>query len=95
MLQSKASLRAVTHEAEYDRMRIDPPFATEMDEADTNERWREKRMDFIEHMFGIAPDGGSGSLELWLFVVPVLGVVAALAVNRRVRGRPVHSSSHG
>ena len=45
-------------------------------------------MDFIERIFGIAPDGGSGSLELLLFVVPVLGAAAALAVRRRVRRRP-------
>ena len=46
-------------------------------------------MDFIERIFGFAPDGGSGSLELLLFVVPVVGVAAALAVRRwsRLRGR--------
>jgi len=31
-------------------------------------------MDFIERIFGIAPDGGSGTLELLLFAVPVAGL---------------------
>jgi hypothetical protein len=29
-------------------------------------------MDFIERIFGISPDGGSGSFELMLIVVPIL-----------------------
>lgn len=42
-------------------------------------------MDFIERLFGIAPDGGSGALELLLVAIPV----AALAVlwGRRSRRR--------
>ena len=39
-------------------------------------------MQFIEHLFGIAPDGGSGSLELLLFVIPVAGV--SYLILRRV-----------
>jgi hypothetical protein len=35
---------------------------------------KEREMDFIEQLFGIAPDGGSGSLELLLFVIPLAGV---------------------
>jgi hypothetical protein len=31
-------------------------------------------MDFIEQIFGIAPDGGSGSLEVLLFLIPVVGI---------------------
>ena len=31
-------------------------------------------MDFIEKIFGISPDGGSGSLELLLFLVPIVGI---------------------
>ena len=31
-------------------------------------------MDFIEKIFGIAPDGGSGSLEVLLFLIPVVGI---------------------
>jgi hypothetical protein len=29
-------------------------------------------MDFIERVFGISPDGGSGALELTLSVIPFL-----------------------
>jgi hypothetical protein len=32
-------------------------------------------MDFIEQLFGISPDGGSGSLELMLFLVPLIGLL--------------------
>jgi hypothetical protein len=28
-------------------------------------------MDFIERLFGIAPDGGSGALEMALFLIPL------------------------
>ena len=38
-------------------------------------------MDFIEHLFGISPDGGSGATELSLILVPIF-VVAYLAVRR-------------
>ena len=30
-------------------------------------------MDFIERIFGLAPDNGSGSLEFLLFVLPLVG----------------------
>jgi hypothetical protein len=42
-------------------------------------------MDFIEKLFGIAPDGGSGALEFLLFAAPVAGI-AYLAMRRRRRG---------
>jgi hypothetical protein len=29
-------------------------------------------MDFIERLFGIAPDGGSGTLEFLLLAIPIL-----------------------
>jgi hypothetical protein len=35
-------------------------------------------MKFIEQIFGISPDGGSGSLELLLFLAPVAAAVAFL-----------------
>jgi hypothetical protein len=41
-------------------------------------------MDFIERIFGIAPDGGSGSLEFLLFAIPIAGI-AYLAFRRRRR----------
>lgn len=43
-------------------------------------------MDFIERLFGIAPDGGSGSLEFLLIVIPIVGL-AYLAYRRRARNR--------
>ena len=39
-------------------------------------------MDFVERLFGFAPDGGSGSLEFLLFVIPIAGIVY-LAWRRR------------
>lgn len=39
-------------------------------------------MDFIERIFGIAPDGGDGSLEFFLFALPIAGLIA-LALWRR------------
>jgi hypothetical protein len=34
-------------------------------------------MDFIERVFHVSPDGGSGTLELLLLLVPVLVVLVA------------------
>ena len=43
-------------------------------------------MDFIERIFGISPDGGSGVFELVLIAVPVL-ILAFIALYRwRRRG---------
>jgi hypothetical protein len=42
-------------------------------------------MDFIERIFGIAPDGGSGLLELLLFLIPVVGLVLLREWRRRRR----------
>ena len=43
-------------------------------------------MDFIEKLFGIAPDGGNGMLETSLLVSAVVGVaLVALLFYRRVR----------
>ena len=39
-------------------------------------------MDFIEHIFGIAPDGGSGVLEFLLFLIPIAGIVLLRAYVR-------------
>ena len=39
-------------------------------------------MDFIERIFGISPDAGSGATELILVAVPVL-ILASLAAYRR------------
>jgi len=35
---------------------------------------KESEMDFVERLFGIAPDGGSGSLEFLLFAIPIVGI---------------------
>jgi hypothetical protein len=43
-------------------------------------------MHFIEALLGIAPDGGNGALELWLFAIPIAGLVY-LAYRRRQPGR--------
>jgi len=40
-------------------------------------------MDFIERIFGIAPDGGSGALEILLFIIPVVGIVALWQWRKR------------
>jgi hypothetical protein len=44
-------------------------------------------MDFIERIFGIAPDGGSGSLELLLFAIPLAGIAYLLWRARQARQR--------
>jgi hypothetical protein len=43
-------------------------------------------MDFIERIFGISPDGGSGAFEFMLFAVPIL-ILVFLAARRRLRQR--------
>jgi len=40
-------------------------------------------MDFIERIFGISIDGGSGSFEVLLFLVPIAG----LYLLHRMRAR--------
>jgi len=44
-------------------------------------------MDFIERLLGVSPDGGSGSLEALLFLIPIAGVLT-LYVARKRRQRP-------
>lgn len=41
-------------------------------------------MDFIERIFGISPDGGSGAFEALLFLIPV--VIIAFLMRRRLSG---------
>jgi hypothetical protein len=41
-------------------------------------------MDFIERIFGISPDGGSGLFEVMLFAVPIL-ILMSLAMRRRLQ----------
>jgi hypothetical protein len=42
-------------------------------------------MDFIERIFGVAPDGGSGSLEFLLFAIPIAGIAYLIARRRQRR----------
>jgi hypothetical protein len=44
-------------------------------------------MDFIERIFGIAPDGGSGTFEFLLFAVPLAGIAILWAVRRSGRAK--------
>jgi hypothetical protein len=39
-------------------------------------------MDFIERIFGISPDGGSGSFEMLLFLIPI-GVLVVRAMKKK------------
>jgi preprotein translocase subunit YajC len=41
-------------------------------------------MDFIERIFGFSPDGGSGTFEMLLFLIPIAGI-AYFIVKRRQR----------
>jgi hypothetical protein len=43
------------------------------------------QMDFIERLFSISPDGGSGTFEVLLFVIPMMGYLALRARARRKR----------
>jgi hypothetical protein len=45
-------------------------------------------MDFFETLFGFSPDGGNGSFELLLFLIPVAGIAAVVGYRlRRARKR--------
>jgi hypothetical protein len=45
-------------------------------------------MDFIERIFGISPDGGSGSLELILLLIPIAVIAAVMAIRRNRQNLP-------
>jgi hypothetical protein len=42
-------------------------------------------MDFIERLFGISPDGGSGVTEMLLMLAPLVAGVGAVLGRRFVR----------
>ena len=46
-------------------------------------------MDFIEQIFGISPDAGSGSLELLLLAIPLGGLLARSLLRKPFRGRRI------
>jgi len=48
-------------------------------------------MDFIEKIFGIAPDGGSGILEATLFLIPIV-LGSFLFLRRRKSARAKDSN---
>ena len=39
-------------------------------------------MDFIERIFGFAPDGGNGLFEFLLFAIPIAGILVLAALRR-------------
>ena len=43
-------------------------------------------MDFIEQIFGISPDGGSGAFEMLLFAVPLVGLYVIHRLRSRTAG---------
>jgi hypothetical protein len=45
----------------------------------------EAEMDFIERMFGFAPDGGSGATELLIIGVIVAAFVLVYGIRRRTK----------
>jgi hypothetical protein len=44
-------------------------------------------MQFIESIFGFAPDSGSGVLELWLISIPVIAVILLATLGRAINRR--------
>jgi hypothetical protein len=44
-------------------------------------------MDFIERLFGLSPDGGSGSFEMMLLFAPAAAAIAFLVHRRKKRQR--------
>ena len=42
-------------------------------------------MDFIEQIFGVSPDGGSGSFEILLLVIPLIGLYVLYRLRSRGR----------
>lgn len=42
-------------------------------------------MDFIEKLFGISPDGGSGSFEMMLLFIPAAAVIGYIIYKRKKR----------
>jgi hypothetical protein len=51
-------------------------------------RLEEDSMDFIERLFGISPDGGTGALELILLLIPVAVIAAIVAIRRNRQNLP-------
>jgi hypothetical protein len=45
----------------------------------------EEAMDFIERIFGISPDVGSGSFEMMLLFIPAAAVIGYIVYKRKRR----------
>jgi MYXO-CTERM domain-containing protein len=45
-------------------------------------------MNFIEQLFGLAPDGGSGGLEFLLLALPIAGLCYLALTRRRHHEKP-------
>jgi hypothetical protein len=52
-------------------------------------------MNFIERIFGVSPDAGSGAFELALAVLPILCAVLLAAYRRFRRGEHVLPANEG
>ena len=46
-------------------------------------------MYFIERIFGVTPDGGSGSLEFFMFAIPI-GCLCCLVLKGWLQWRRTH-----
>jgi hypothetical protein len=49
-------------------------------------------MNFIERIFGFSPDGGSGSAEALLFLIPIAGGAIIALLRARERRPPAPSA---
>jgi hypothetical protein len=46
---------------------------------------QEGNVDFIERLFGISPDNGSGAFEILLFLAPIVAIAWIYAKRHRLR----------
>ena len=50
-------------------------------------------MNFVERLFGVSPDGGNGTFELLLFLVPLMVLGALWLGHRAKRKHPATGES--
>ena len=50
-------------------------------------------MDFIEKIFGFAPDGGSGAFEVLLFLIPAVGLYLLYRRRTAARSKKIDKAS--
>jgi len=62
-------------------------------DIDTTRRKTERTMDFIERLFGVAPDGGSGWLEAAYLIVATGLVAFCVAWRRRLASVRIERAS--